>query len=98
MGITLHSDDGAVCVKCRRPFAPDDDRLGIIGVPGEFHWLCIQTFNVGSYQLGYASGRKDAIAEAAKACDDADKSTHPADLADAIRALSAAPTKREEAP
>jgi len=30
---------------------------------------------------------RDALEKAAKICDDADKSTHPADIADAIRAL-----------
>ena len=49
---------------------------------GQYTWQGLES-RFQDFQAGHAAGLEDAAA----ICDNADKSAHPADLADAIRAM-----------
>lgn len=60
-------------------------------------WLACRIIEAHEAALTSLQARDEVIEQCAAICDDADKSTHPADLADAIRALlEAAPSPMEK--
>lgn len=65
----------------------DDEVRAALDAAVEAQGVTYRADAEASFEAGRLQGRADALAEAAHLCDAADKSMHPSDIADAIRAL-----------